>query len=103
MSKTKKENGVVQITQIKIYLPNKEIELTADEARKVYEELYKIFLQENPPLPFKEKEYIHVPIYIDRWYPEPYWTPHKITCETPETTNFPDYATCLSINLTNNS
>lgn len=117
--KTNKDTEILQVTQIKIVLPNKTVELSSDEARKVYEELGKLFINEthSEKLPewmkdlndkmldkiLKEKEYVPYPIYIDRhpqWQP-PYW---EVTCEDSSYKyKTKDYSTCLSINLTNNT
>ena len=60
----------VEITKIKIKLKSQEIELTAEEAKQLKEELNKLF-GEPPSIIFKEK------IIKDDWYPVPSipWTP----------------------------
>lgn len=112
MKNNKKENkDLLEITNIKINLPNKTIELTSDEARQVAAELNKLFILEKEKKNLsdeilkeidskwnkiiKEKEYIPYPIYIPRdpfWNkPDPYypWSPIiwcGTTCES--TSNF---------------
>jgi hypothetical protein len=109
-----KEPDMLEITKIKIKLDKREIELSADEARKIYEELKTLFFNaertETTELLQKLKEmennkqYIPYPIYIDRWSPpaRPYWGYDIITCGT----NSAEYPTnmngLLSINLTSN-
>jgi hypothetical protein len=106
-----KNSEILLITEIKLKLSDKkEITLTSEEARKVYEELGKLFfLDKALPAP-KEKEYIPYPvyptypIYIERNYPGyDYW---KITCKDDgNSTPLLDlgYNTCLSINLVNDT
>ena len=125
-----KKNKILSITQINIKLSDKkEIQLTADEARKVLLELKNLFNHELgvsvdeilEKLKDSEKEKVYVPqpypIYIEKspspWQP-PYWKWDKVWCSN-ETTNFPeneDITTnkdflcqnnCLSINLTKNT
>ena len=89
----KKEKQIISITNIKINLPNKNIELNSDEARQVYKELKELFSKEdknefekmqeeynkkNPPV-----YYYPVPIYIQETpnYLKPPWT---ITCISTE-------------------
>lgn len=123
--KNKKEN-LLQITQIKIKLPNKDIELSSGEARQVYEELKKLFELEkseiekfkeeweklNPPQPYPVYPY-HPPIIIERWPERPWWDYQPIWLVDYEqlpkydgTTTVPldlGHTTCLSINLTNSN
>ena len=112
--KNNKENPeILQITQIKIVLPDKTLELNSEEARKVYEELGKLFDKEKTDLQkFKEeydkivpqKEYIpYYPIYIERWLYTPPWKYWEFTCQT--TTSYLNSVgnfnkQILSINLT---
>ncbi len=82
MGKNNKKSEILQITQIKIKLPNKEIELSCEEARQVYSELRKLFKLEEKTVVKKfneleelkklspQKEYIPYPIYIEKY---PYW------------------------------
>jgi hypothetical protein len=79
--KAKEKSEILQITEIKLRLSDKkEITLSSDEARKVYDELYKLFKiedraeQESENLEtlkklFKDnkKEYVPYPVY-----PQPY-------------------------------
>lgn len=61
-----------EITRIKLKLKDREVELTAQEARDVYEELAKLFAIAAVPLPctmppvVKEIHHHHPPIIIDR-------------------------------------
>jgi hypothetical protein len=75
----------VEITKIKLQLKGRDIELTADEARSVREELNKLFADAEPAKIIKE--YISVPypryslpIVIDRgpWWPNRW----EVTCGT---------------------
>lgn len=121
--KTKdKENNILSITQIKLKLSDKkEITLSSDEARIVYEELGKLFkLEDKEKLEsdierlkklFPEKEYIPYPVYTRPIWVEhdPYWPQWKkweITCSNSasETVKFGAPETsALMINLTSNS
>lgn len=64
-----------EITQLKIRIGNREIELTPDEARQVHDELAKLFA---PPPP------VVSPIIIQQPLPwsQPWWQ-SPITCEPP--------------------
>lgn len=75
-----------EITKIKIKLCDREIELTADEAREVAASLNKLFALEVAPKVIEREIHhhhsypiYHPPIYVDRYVPN--W-PHKweITC-----------------------
>ena len=120
-----KNPDILQITQIKIVLPSKTIELSSDEARKVYEELSKLFEKEKTDLnkfkeeydkivPEKEDRYIPYPypIYIEKWqpvWPRPWDIIWCTTTATPVTFGDPPGSTSslgnpqngqtLSINL----
>lgn len=113
-----KDSNILKITQIKISLPDKEIVLSSDEARKVYSELEKLFKLEEKQVnnikrlleEYKEifeksrpqKEYVPFPypsppIFIEK---EPQWPnqPWIVTCESETTSNVNQFET-LSINL----
>lgn len=73
----------VEITNIKIKLGEREIELTSDEARKVHAELAKLFgLEITSPMPYPVLypfPYPVVPIVIEKEVPS--WPqPWTITC-----------------------
>jgi hypothetical protein len=122
-----KTSEILQITQIKLKLsPTKEIELTSEEARQVYEELKKLFYLENSgsnldkaieelkkqfPQPAQYPIYpYNPPIIIDRG---PYYPPYKhwdFWCSTTNATNLQNVnqtsfgapeTSVLFINLTN--
>jgi len=117
-TKTSKDSEILEVTQIKIKLGDKkEITLSSDEARKVYEELGKLFkLEQGKNLcdklndildRQKQREYIPYPIYIEKWpVQEPYYEPWKIWYGSSTTAGNPNAfdatTTCLSINLDNN-
>lgn len=123
-TKDKEKNNILSITQIKIVLPGKTIEFSSEEARKVYEELGKLFKMEDKEklktdierlkklFPEKEKEYIPyypAPIIIREYIERPHWQWNIPWCQTQETTNFPNqqditYQTnsTLAMDLTNN-
>lgn len=113
-----KKPKILEITKIKIKLASQEIELTSDEARKVYEELKALFfnsdkvnveeiLKKLDAIDAK-KEYIPYPtpypIYIDRWAQpaRPYWG-YEVTCGGNSAGHSPvtNGDGILSINLTN--
>jgi hypothetical protein len=119
-----KDKEIIQITEIKIRLKDKEIVLTSDEAREVMTELNKIFLLEpkKSELQKLQEEWnefqkrnpqpicVPQPIWIERWpqYPykigEPIWVvdPTSQPTYTSPTTQplNPSYTTCLNIDLT---
>ena len=83
----KKEEKIVEIVKIKIRLPSQEVELSIEDARKIYEELTKLFESEKevnelaPSSSNPEKIYIPYPYWpIDTTpnYPPPY-RPWEIT------------------------
>lgn len=125
-SKNTKNSEVLQITQIKLKLsPTKEIELTSDEARKVYDELGKLFNLENVPSKklddaieelkrkFPQPNYypIYQPIIIDRAPHSPTYPYWDFWCTTTNATSLQDTVnktsfgapetSVLFINLTN--
>ena len=66
----------VEITKIKLQLKGRDIELTADEARSVREELNKLFAHTEPAKTIKEYISVPYPVYpvpivIERgpWWP----------------------------------
>lgn len=92
----------VEIVKIRVQLKDREIELSADEARKVRAELDKLFAEEDETalrdmqkrLEDLEKRptyvpyvpYIQHPIYIDRY--TPWWSDNwRIMCDTADTNN----------------
>lgn len=66
------------IAKITFKIGGREIELTAEEARKIYKELDKMFGPQIDPAPITQPS----PIIIerDRW-PQPWTTKPDITCE----------------------
>lgn len=78
----------VQITTIKFRIGEKEIELTSDEARKIHEELSRLFSNETTPAPVVIPQPYLVPywpqpqpIVVEPW--QPWWQPSwQITCQT---------------------
>ncbi len=111
-----KENTkqIISIVKLKIKLKDKEISLTSDEVRQVYNELKELFNKEDRNL-FKELQdewnkknppvypYYPVPIIIEK-YPEPIYRPWEITCISTEIGESylgdpPTKFTCLSSNL----
>jgi hypothetical protein len=89
MSKNK-EKDLIQITEIKIKLKDKEISLSSEEARQVFDELFKLFeLERKLSIDDRQSEYIPYPIYIERYpKPSPYWKwyPYNpITCSDTTT------------------
>ena len=84
--KTNESDKIINITQIQIKLKDREISLSSEEARKVYEELDKLFEMEQSetvkqyekivPMPYPVPSY--PPIIIER---TPYWPrPWETTC-----------------------
>lgn len=108
-----KKSDILEITQIKIKLSDsKEIELSSEEARKVYKELQTLFAAEKTDFEKLKEELKKIvpqtpvpyypPIIIERYIKEPYWRLNEFYCSpTNPSLPFPDYTTCLSINLTN--
>lgn len=91
MSKEK----IISIIQINIKLKNQEISLSSEDARKVYQELQKLFELEKTEFDKLKEEWekttpqtpvypYHPPIIIERWPRIPYWeTSPIITCNNP--------------------
>ena len=106
--KTNESDKIINITQIQIKLKDREISLSSEEARKVYEELDKLFEMEQSetvkqyekivPMPYPVPSY--PPIIIER---TPYWPrPWETTC-CSKTTHFGDPpGTCSAGGLTSN-
>lgn len=104
-----KDESLLEIASIKLKLPNREIEMTADEARKVFAELQKLFAIEKEVV--LVEKIVEKPIYIDRypphdppwqttpWIPMP-WTPSLPTQPwiVGDQPNSPVF-TCLNIDL----
>lgn len=75
---------LVEITTIKIKLGSKEIELTAEEARKVNKQLNDIFNKDQPQLdyPYPSEQPIWIAPYWE--WARPVYNPldeYRITCE----------------------
>ena len=87
MSKEK----IITITQINIKLKDKEISLSSEDARKIYQELQKLFELEKNDFEKLKEEWekttpqtpvypYYPPIIIERWPRIPYWElPYTVT------------------------
>lgn len=73
------------VTAIHIKLPNRTIKLTADEARKVYDELVRVFASMPSGIDAIAPVHAPFPIYVEHTPWPPHWTTWCGKTETEQT------------------
>jgi hypothetical protein len=73
---------MIEIKSLKLKIGDKEIELSAEEAKALRDELDKILGPQNPLA--AQVPFIPTPIYIQPYIPPPVWTPAPTYPQWPD-------------------